>query len=53
MYLYSGDKAIEYLEEKVMRLSRHEVVGKSRGLIRNFAKDGLMDDEKEVLLEGG
>ncbi|KAI9463581.1 ribonuclease H2, subunit B [Lactarius psammicola] len=53
VYRYSEDKVIEYLQAKVTRLSRHEVVEKSRTLIRNFAKDGLMDDGKEDLLELG
>ncbi|KAH9048312.1 ribonuclease H2, subunit B [Lactarius hengduanensis] len=45
VYRYSEDKVIEYLQAKV--------VEKSRTIIRNFAKDGLMDDGKEVLLELG
>ncbi|KAH9176386.1 Ydr279p protein family-domain-containing protein [Lactarius sanguifluus] len=53
VYRYSEDKVIEYLQAKVTRLSRHEVVEKSRTIIRNFAKDGLMDDGKEDLLELG
>ncbi|KAH9061335.1 ribonuclease H2, subunit B [Lactarius vividus] len=53
VYRYSEDKMIEYLQAKVTRLSRHEVVEKSRTIIRNFAKDGLMDDGKEDLLELG
>ncbi|KAI9442166.1 ribonuclease H2, subunit B [Lactarius indigo] len=53
VYRYSEDKMIEYLQAKVTRLSRHEVVEKSRTIIRNFAKDGLMDDGKEGLLELG
>ena len=51
VYRYSEDKVIEYLQAKVTRLSRHEVVEKSRTLIRNLAKDGLMDDSKEDILE--
>ena len=51
VYRYSEAKVIEYLQAKVTRLSRHEVVEKSRTLIRNFAKDGLMDDGREKLLE--
>lgn len=53
MFRYSEVKVIEYLKAKVTRLSRHEVVEKSRTLVRNFAKDGLMDDGKEDLLERG
>ena len=44
---------IEYLQAKVTRLSRHDVAEKSRTLVRNFAKDGLMDNGKENLLERG
>jgi ribonuclease H2 subunit B len=42
---------IEYLQAKVSRLSKHAVAEKSRTIIRGFAKDGLMDDGKEDLLE--
>jgi ribonuclease H2 subunit B len=51
VYRYSEDKVIEYLQAKVTRLSKHAVAEKSRTLIRNLAKDGLMDDGKENLLE--
>ena len=51
VYRYSEDKVIEYLQTKVSRLSKHAVAEKSRTLIRNLAKDGLMDDGKENLLE--
>ncbi|KAH9992609.1 ribonuclease H2, subunit B [Russula vinacea] len=53
VYRYSEDKVIEYLQTKVSRLSKHVVAEKSRTLIRNLAKDGLMDDGKENLLELG
>ncbi|KAF8482899.1 ribonuclease H2, subunit B [Russula ochroleuca] len=53
VYRYSEDKVIEYLQAKVSRLSKHAVAEKSRTLIRNLAKDGLMDDGKENLLELG
>ena len=36
---------------KVSRLSKHAVAEKSRTIIRGLAKDGLMDDGKEDLLE--
>ena len=42
---------IEYLQAKVSRLSKHTVAEKSRTIIRNLAKNGLMDDGKEDLLE--
>jgi Ydr279p protein family (RNase H2 complex component) wHTH domain len=51
VYRYSEDKVIEYLQAKVSRLSKHSVAEKSRSIIRNLAKDGLMDDGKEDLLE--
>ena len=51
VYRYSEDKVIEYLRAKVSRLSNHTVAEKSRTIIRSFAKDGLMDDGKEDLLE--
>ena len=42
---------MEYLQAKVSRLSKHTVAEKSRTIIRSLAKDGLMDDGKEDLLE--
>jgi ribonuclease H2 subunit B len=42
---------MEYLQAKVSRLSKHAVAEKSRTIIRGLAKDGLMDDGKEDLLE--
>jgi ribonuclease H2 subunit B len=42
---------MEYLQAKVSRLSKHAVAEKSRTIVRGFAKDGLMDDGKEDLLE--
>ena len=42
---------IEYLRAKVSRLSKHAVAEKSRTIIRGLAKDGLMEDGKEDLLE--
>ncbi|KAI0297102.1 ribonuclease H2, subunit B [Russula brevipes] len=51
VYRYSEDKVIEYLQAKVSRLSKHAVAEKSRTIVRNLAKDGLMDDGKEDLLE--
>ena len=42
---------MEYLQAKVSRLSKAAVAGKSRTIIRNLAKDGMMDDGKEDLLE--
>jgi len=42
---------MEYLQAKVSRLSKHAVAEKSRTIIRGLARDGLMDDGKEDLLE--
>jgi hypothetical protein len=51
VYRYSEDKVMEYLQAKVSRLSKHAVAEKSRTIIRGLAKDGLMDDGKEDLLQ--
>ena len=51
VYRYSEDKMMEYLQAKVSRLSKAAVAEKSRTIIRNLAKDGMMDDGKEDLLE--
>ncbi|KAH9979172.1 ribonuclease H2, subunit B [Russula compacta] len=53
VYRYSEDKMTEYLQAKVFRLSKHSAAEKSRTIIRSLAKDGLMDDGKENLLELG
>ncbi|KAL0576284.1 hypothetical protein V5O48_005693 [Marasmius crinis-equi] len=53
VYRFSSDKAVQYLRKKVERLSKPEVVETSRILTRNLAKDGLMEDDKEELLELG
>jgi len=53
VYRYSEDKVMEYLQAKISRLSKHAVAEKSRTIIRGLAKDGLMDDGKEDLLELG
>ncbi|KAI0305721.1 ribonuclease H2, subunit B [Multifurca ochricompacta] len=53
VYRYSEERVIEYLQAKVLRLSKHAVTEKSRTIIRNLAKDGLMDDGMEDLLELG
>ena len=51
VYRYSEDKVLEYLQVKVSRLSKQAVAEKSRAITRGLAKDGLMDDGKEDLLE--
>ncbi|KAJ7079127.1 ribonuclease H2, subunit B [Mycena belliarum] len=53
VYRFSPDKVVEYLRIKVQRLSTPETVEVSRTLVRNLAKDGLMEDGKETLLEVG
>ncbi|KAG2150542.1 ribonuclease H2, subunit B [Suillus clintonianus] len=53
VYRYSHDIVLENLKRKVGRLSDPRVAEMSRTLVRNLAKDGLMDDGKEELLESG
>ncbi|KAJ8077250.1 hypothetical protein AAF712_004134 [Marasmius tenuissimus] len=53
VYRFSQEKAVAYLRQKVERLSKPEVIDSSRILTRNLAKDGLMEDEKEDILEMG
>lgn len=43
---------MDYLRAKVARLATPQVFEGSRTLIRGLAKDGLMEDGKENLLEG-
>jgi ribonuclease H2 subunit B len=52
VYRFSTSKMEEYLRAKVSRLAVSEVLEISRTTIRNFAKDGLMEDGKESLLKG-
>lgn len=52
MFRYSTEKALKYLKTKVARLAKPKVTERSRTIVRNLAKDGLMDDGKEDLLEG-
>ncbi|ESK96583.1 ribonuclease h2 subunit b [Moniliophthora roreri MCA 2997] len=51
VYRFSMSKAIEYLRKKVARLSSSDIVDASRTLARSLAKDGLMEDGNESLLE--
>lgn len=53
VYRYSHDIVLENLKGKVRSLSNPRVAEMSRTLIRSLAKDGLMDDGKEELLESG
>ena len=52
VYKYSIPRLIDYLRDKVRRLVASEVFKCSRTLVRNLAKDGLMEDGKEDLLSG-
>jgi ribonuclease H2 subunit B len=52
VYRFSPQKVVEYLRVKVERLSTPKTIEASRTLVRNLAKDGLMEDGKENLLEG-
>ncbi|KAK7005697.1 ribonuclease H2, subunit B, partial [Favolaschia claudopus] len=53
VYRFSPEKVVEWLRLKVERLSRPETVEISRTMVRNLAKDGLMEDGKEELLKLG
>ncbi|KAJ7188027.1 ribonuclease H2, subunit B [Mycena filopes] len=53
VYRFSPETLIQYLRVKVQRLSTPEIVEVSRTMVRNLAKDGLMEDGKENLLEVG
>ncbi|EIN11896.1 hypothetical protein PUNSTDRAFT_111911 [Punctularia strigosozonata HHB-11173 SS5] len=53
VYRYSASAAMAYLQPKVARLSQSAVIETSRTLVRVLAKDGLMEDGKESLLELG
>jgi ribonuclease H2 subunit B len=49
---FATETAVEHMRSKVARLAAPGLVGKSRTMTRNLAKDGLMEDGKEQLLEG-
>ncbi|KAJ7602260.1 ribonuclease H2, subunit B [Roridomyces roridus] len=53
VYRFSPEKTVAYLRTKVERLSTPETTELSRTLIRNLAKDGLMEDGREELLKVG
>ncbi|TFK44398.1 ribonuclease H2, subunit B [Crucibulum laeve] len=53
VYRYSPEKVVQYLRVKVARLSTSEVIETSRTITRGLARDGLMEDGKEPLLESG
>ena len=52
VYRLSLLKVKEYLRAKVARLVASEVLGLSRTILRDLAKDGLMEDGNENLLKG-
>jgi hypothetical protein len=52
VYRYSEDKLIAYLKGKVEHLATPTVSELSRTVVRELAKDGLMEDGNERLLEG-
>ena len=51
VYRYSKQMTMGYLKAKVKRLSAPAVCEMSTTVIRHLAKNGLMDDGKEDLLE--
>ncbi|KAI0051890.1 hypothetical protein FA95DRAFT_1675650 [Auriscalpium vulgare] len=53
VFRYSEEKTTEYLRAKVARLANLDVLERSRTIVRGLAKDGLMEDGKEALLELG
>jgi hypothetical protein len=51
VYRYSREKVVEYTSKKVNRLSKAGTIDASRTMTRELARDGLMEDGKEALLE--
>ncbi|KAH9931096.1 ribonuclease H2, subunit B [Epithele typhae] len=51
VYRYSAERTLEYLRSKVSRLSQQSVSELSSTLTRQFARDGLLEDGKDELLE--
>ena len=51
VYRYSESKLLEYLRKKTARLAEPRVSELSKTVVRSLAKDGLMDDGKEELLQ--
>lgn len=51
VYRYSSERVMETLKAKVVRLNTTAMFEGSKTLIRALARDGLMDDGKEDLLE--
>ncbi|PIL36183.1 hypothetical protein GSI_01843 [Ganoderma sinense ZZ0214-1] len=50
VYRYSAERVQTYLRTKAARLSQKDVSELSRTLTRGFAKDGLMEDGREDIL---
>ncbi|GLB37612.1 putative ydr279p protein family (RNase H2 complex component) [Lyophyllum shimeji] len=53
VYRLSLPKALKYVRDKVTRLSCPDVLEISKSVTRNLAKDGLMEDGQETLLQAG
>jgi ribonuclease H2 subunit B len=51
VYRFSAVKLVEYLRVKVFRIATSDVMDVSKTLIRGLAKDGLMEEGKEDLLQ--
>lgn len=51
MYRYSETKLLEYMRKKATRLAEPRVNELSKTVVRSLAKDGLMEDGKEELLQ--
>ncbi|KIL65967.1 hypothetical protein M378DRAFT_161613 [Amanita muscaria Koide BX008] len=53
VYRYNPNKVVEYLKKKVTYLTASPIIDGSKTIIRSLAKDGLMEDGNEQLLEVG
>ncbi|KAG6831699.1 hypothetical protein H0H92_008342 [Tricholoma furcatifolium] len=53
VYRFSQPRTLEYLRSKVTRLSSPNALEVSKSITRTLAKDGLMEDGKEALLQVG
>ena len=53
VYRFSKQILVDYLKKKVARLVAANDFCESLTVVRLLAKDGLMEDGKEALLEGG
>lgn len=53
VFQYSPEKVNEYFKTKVLRLNSPALFESSKTLIRSLARDGLMEDGNETLLEQG